>query len=299
MALCPLSIRELALRPRMPKLLRRAPVFLRMSLLRLMIGVSLKGKAIFLVSDVLECELCLVCTPPSTSIGVDVDCAGVAAAGGGVGGSGGGFSRAFVVFLVTPFLLGLGLGCSSSTGFSGVGDRGGRPRVLRCDRVVFGAASTGAATGSSKWTACWLDLRVDTLLGGGAGCGDSSTTGATDATEAFVFLGRPAFFGAGAGIDAISSSGIGSGCAVFTFFVPRVKRKSPSCSSYAAKEKNGQVSINLPSNISPHECPESIPPLILLPPLGQQRGMKIKTRHTVEARAAASLARLIAHAKYL
>ena len=207
-----------------------------MSLLRLMTGVSLKGRAIFLVSDVLDREPFLLSAAPSTSIGVAVDCTGVAAAGGGVGGSGGGFSRAFVVFLVTPFLVGFGLG-SSSTGFSGVGDRGGRPLVLRDDRVVFGAALTGAATGSSMWTACWLDLRVDTRLGGGAGCGDSSTTGATEATEALVFLGRPAFFGAGAGIDAISSSGIGSGCAVFTFFVPRVKRKSPSCSSYAAKER--------------------------------------------------------------
>lgn len=57
MAEWPFSIRLEARRPRMPRLLRRCelPPFLRKSLLRLMTGVSLKGRAIFCESAWLRC----------------------------------------------------------------------------------------------------------------------------------------------------------------------------------------------------------------------------------------------------
>jgi len=212
-ALWPFSISELARRPRMPRLLRRppapAPPFLRNSLLRLMMGVSLKGSAIIWGWDC-GCALGVAsCSSGWSSISssssacrVPFPCGGAAApllCGGFFSGAG---SRAF------RRVLDLGTTNSSSGG--------GALSVLDFLFVVLLVAGADAAA------AVPLDR-----AGGGGGVG----SGGGEARRRVPALGGlPTLFFTGTGSSS-TSSGIG---AVLTRFDPRVNRKSPSCSSNTA-----------------------------------------------------------------
>lgn len=244
-ALWPLSIRELARFPRRPTLLRRPPPapaapFFRKSLFRLLIGVSLIGSAIFCAFGSLSRDL-------ST-------CSGVACESSSTGGA-----CCFRVPLralfpelssldacLVPFVRFADLGAGAVTGSgpdssSAMSSTGG-DFVLRVVRF-FG--TTNGLSGTSGDESSFLRVgrlevlsgSCSSLLGGG---------GDDDAARLVPLRGLPgAFFaeafaigfGSGAGGDAGDDT-------VFCLFDPRVKRKSPSCSSYTAAAAHMSRSVS-------------------------------------------------------
>lgn len=251
-ALCPLSIKELARRPRMLMLLLLpppppAPPFLRNSLLRLLMGVSLKGSVIFVAlgsfSNVLSTTSGVVCT--SSGAGCSAFLREV---------------RPLVLLApsscaylepVTRALLDTSSSCTSSATLS-VEDL----VDLRPGRFLGKAeGSSGIAGEESSFR------RV-----GRFAWGTSSSRSIGDEARFFPVLGLPLVLftrGTGTDLGLGSGSGSGSGAAVgFGFFgmvfclLLRVNRKSPSCSSYTAAsvrvKRSGHVSTG--SNAGSSEC---------------------------------------------
>lgn len=229
---CPFSIRELALRPRIVMLLLRAPPaiappFLRNSLLRLLIGVSLKGSAIFVAFG-------------SFSSGVST-VTGVAWTSSSCSAGAGCFLRDSLPLVLLapscfaaaiPFVRLAGTGawfCSSSTTSSI------EPRVRRVGRFLGKASASSCTIGEElrPLRVGRFDVVADasnsssvcSCFGGGGG----------DA-RFFAFAGLPldfftVDFGAGSGSGAGGGRSLAD--AVFCRFA-RVNIKSPSCSSYSA-----------------------------------------------------------------
>ena len=195
---------ELARRPRMPRLLRLFPPFFLSSLFLLMMGVSLKGRAIWRDAAPSSC----VPTPASTSMGV-VSRTGAAA------------------FLA--FALGAGR-LAGRTGSSVVSSTTSiDPRGLRSVFLVLGTASSSGRPGAAAAAAAVLEVRLGAFLGAVAGAGADGAGGGEDARRRpplCLDLAGPFFIGADSG------GGEGGGSSdVLTLFEPRVKWKSPSCSS--------------------------------------------------------------------
>lgn len=242
MALCPFSIKELARRPLIPRLLRRlplAPPFFRISLFRLIIGVSLSGSTICCGSEELPLPapfrfVVLTSLVSSMSIGVPPTRFGPSSSSSFSSGTarmpftGRGASSSFCCFGGRPFLRPLDLGAASSS-------------------FPAGIAAEGAGAGGAAAVAPF-DFRFDVLLGIGpeiccccaAGGGEGGSCTGDDARFlALFFGGLPTGFFAGTDIGIASFSGssnvdAGAIDVVLALFEPRVKRKSPSCSSYTA-----------------------------------------------------------------
>lgn len=234
-ALWPLSIRELARLPRRPTLLRRPPPapaarFLRKSLFRSLIGVSLNGSAIFCAFGSLSRDL-------ST-------CSGVACESSCTGGA-----CCFRVLLRTLFLalssldaclvpfvrfadVGAGAVTGSGPSSSSAMSSTGGDFVLRVGRFL---GTTNGLSGASGEESSFLRVgRLEvlsgsssSLLGGGGGDDAARLVPLRGLPGAFFAAAFAIGFGSGAGEDAGDDT-------VFCLFDPRVKRKSPSCSSYTA-----------------------------------------------------------------
>lgn len=212
MALCPLSMSELALLPRMPKLLLRPPVLRRISLFRFMTGVSLNGSAIVFDSAAFFAAP-LPRVFSATGSGVCI-----AARGDNCGDTSISISLLRLFDEVPLVDLDLDFGLGFSTSFSSCCSSGLADEE-RLVRRVARCCGNDTICGSSWGAANWLDLLFDALFGG---AGNDSSTDASRALLALGGLPGRLAAGAGAGAGATSSSGIGSGIVVFAFLVALV-----------------------------------------------------------------------------